>query len=377
MGSVGTGVEVVASYDDAVGKRDSLLIAQHRAGDPKAFEMLYQLHYHRLLRYVRHRVREQAVIEDVAQEAFARAFDKIDGLRDTTSFYPWLTMIAKRLIIDHYRARGRMTVVADLDPGLSEAPEAVLLEQQQHMDLAEAMQRIRGRHREVLMLREHEGLSYEEIAERLGVPITTVPPLLHRARLSLRREYLAVTENERTASLIPAAVYFFLDAVRRLRDRALQYTGYLPEAHVLTTPVAVMAITVAAAVGGAGAPEASAIGDGPNQSAAVQSLVGTGAAPAAQEFIPTVSRPYEGSPAPIDQPTIRRANAPLVRFGFQEGGGSGRRSEDQNHPYRFRIGEQEITLDPAAPQRSAESSLEGDHGWMEGDQCVDISEPCS
>lgn len=350
----------MASYDDAVGKRDSLLIAQHRAGDPAAFEALYQLHYHRLLRFVRHRVREQDMVEDVAQEAFARAYDKIDGLRDTTSFYPWLTMIAKRLIIDHYRLRGRMTVVADLDPGLSEAPEAVLLEQQQHMDLAEAMQRIRGRHREVLTLREHEGLTYEEIAERLGVPTTTVPPLLHRARLALRREYLAVTENERTASLIPAAFYFFIDAVRRLRDRAMQYTGYLPDAPTLTGSVALVAASM-----GAMLTLTPFVADVPPTVEPQSSTV------PAESFHQTIAEP---APAQLGDATVGTGDTsdepPLEVpqqsvFTFRRDHAEEARRRGREEPVHLDYGGVSIAGDPEHTGRKLRALLAGDDEWME------------
>ena len=80
--------------------------------------------------------------------------------------------------------------------------------------------------------------------------------------------------------------------------------------------------------------------------------------------------------APVNPGTstpLRRAKAPLVHFGFQDG----RRHGDARDPQRIEFAGQDISVDPAAARDIAESSIRGDHGWMEGDQCFDISEPCS
>lgn len=232
----------MATGEGELRRQDSALVALHLSGDPLAFETLYNAYYHRLLRFVRKRVRQHEAVEDIASEAFARAYAAIEGLRDTSRFYPWLTMITRRLIIDHYRQRSRISLVADLDPGVTDAPEGLLLAQQDHADVSAAMDRIRGRHREVLQLREHEGMTYEQIAAHLGVPITTVPPLLYRARVALRREYLLITEGEGTAAYMPLVVLIG-DAIRRLRERAAQLVSMLPD------PVAFTGSMMAVAVG--------------------------------------------------------------------------------------------------------------------------------
>jgi hypothetical protein len=118
-------------------------------------------------------------------------------------FYPWMTVIAQRLCIDHHRKAARVEPIAEIDGGIVEPDHSHLFAQVERTHLGAAMTRLAPRHREILELREGKGWSYQQIAQHLDVPMTTVEALLHRARKALRREYLAVGGDERLAPILP------------------------------------------------------------------------------------------------------------------------------------------------------------------------------
>lgn len=360
----------MATGEGELRQQDSALVASHLSGDPLAFETLYNAYYHRLLRFVRKRVRQHEAVEDIASEAFARAYAAIEGLRDTSRFYPWLTMITRRLIIDHYRQRSRISLVADLDPGVTDdAPEGLLLAQQDHADVSAAMARIRGRHREVLQLREHQGMSYEQIAAHLGVPITTVPPLLYRARVALRREYLLITEGQGTAAYMPL-VLLIGDAVRRLRERAAQLVSMLPDPTALTGSMMAMAV----GVGTMFAPAiATAASDDPPDTAQPPVVL---EAPAQPPVEPASSASHEPSAElRLSETTPNGASGALPVPGqslatFDKDRAEEARDHDGRAPHHLRqdlqFGDLSIAADPAGVREDSEAFLRGENRWTEG-----------
>lgn len=361
------GAVVGAVLDDAVGQHDARLIALHRAGDRKAFALLYDAYHERLSRFVQRHVREADMVEDITQEAFVRAYVAIDKLRDPTRFYPWLSVIARRLVMDHYRLRVRVTAVADIDPGQTEASDGELLQRLTHADLAAALLRVRPRHRDILRMREVEGLSYERIAERLNVPPTTVPPLLWRARVALRREYLAITQEERSWLVLPG-LYMVLDGVRRVRDRVLQVAAYLPDPHALTGSVAAVALVIGGASGLAGA--------------AADLRAGLPDQPRRADSVPPAGL-TESSASPGVQDTMAPRGATgvagLSHVRFEQDIHDGRQHDRDTSPYYVEFADHSIAIDPGYARRAADSSLSGNHEWMhwEGGPCVSVAESCS
>jgi hypothetical protein len=111
-----------------------------------------------------------------------------------------MTVIAQRLCIDHHRRTSRVEPIAEVDLGVVEEEHDELFGAVDRDHLVEAMQRLAPRHREVLGLREQQGWTYQQIADHLQVPVTTVEALLHRARKALKREFLAVSSGTRLAS---------------------------------------------------------------------------------------------------------------------------------------------------------------------------------
>lgn len=337
-------------------ERDEQLLESHRAGDAAAFGRLYELHYDRLLRFVRHRVRDYHLAEEITQDAFVRAFGAAQHLKDGSRFYPWLTVIAQRLAIDSFRRGGRVSPVAEFDADLGFEPPADehLIAACEAEALEAALGRVRERHRQVLRW-QTQGMSYEDIAERLNAPITTVPPLLFRARQALRREYLAVTEAERIAA-VPVFGTLGL-AFRRWTSRGTQLASWVPEPAMLTAQFASLVMVVGVALGmgssavhlehGSDAP-ADAAGSGPTMTAPNAAAVEGGADEATRRDTPDA--PREGEPA------MRRA---LPEFGIDQSAADEARADMRHQsPYYVEFGETWIAVDPEGDARHAREVVE-------------------
>jgi len=162
--------------------RDAL--ARFLDGDERAFEELV-IRYEAKLRNVAFGVlHDRALAEDVAQETFLIAYRKADSFRAEGSVRSWLFRIAVRRALDELKKRGRKAEVALVDDGgRVDEPHKQL---DAGWDLERALERLTPEHRAALMLKEVEGLSYQEIAESLGWPMGTVATRIHRARLELR-----------------------------------------------------------------------------------------------------------------------------------------------------------------------------------------------
>lgn len=223
--------------------RDRALVLRYQRGDDAAFDELYRRYYPRLNLYCQRRVGDRHVAEELAQEAFVRALRAMPRFAGERRFYPWMTVIAQRLCIDHHRRSSRVEPAPDIDPGVVDADHDALFAAVDAGHLAEAMQRVAPRHREVLELREQHGWSYLQIASHLNVPVTTVEALLHRARKALRREYLSVSSGTRLAGvpLLGAG----LAAVARWRARLSNGSSFTQHA-IQLAPAAIAGV---AAVG--------------------------------------------------------------------------------------------------------------------------------
>lgn len=168
--------EDVSAGEDAL--RNLVLSAQ--AGSAVAFEELAAAHGPRLSRYLIVRLGSRTEAEDVLQETLSAAWLGLPRLRDTTRFWPWLVGIASRKIADSRRG-ARETL-------LSEVPEASLLVSADTglADVADALNRLSDKFRNVLLLRYVLGLNEAETAALLRVPVGTVKTRAFRARRSLR-----------------------------------------------------------------------------------------------------------------------------------------------------------------------------------------------
>lgn len=161
--------------------RDAL--ARYLDGDERAFEELV-IRYEANVRHVAFGVlRDRELAEDVAQETFLTVYRKASSYRGEGSVRSWLFRIAVRRALDELRRRGRKAEVP-LPPAESSVEPHKGIEA--GWDLDRALGTLVPEHRVALMLKEVEGLSYQEIAQTLAWPLGTVATRIHRARLELK-----------------------------------------------------------------------------------------------------------------------------------------------------------------------------------------------
>jgi RNA polymerase sigma-70 factor (ECF subfamily) len=194
------------SQDDEA-KAESALTARAREGDQDAFADLVKLHQGLVFRIVGSMLRNRADVEDVAQDAFLRAFTAMPGFRPGAPFAPWIARIATRLCYDRLRQRGRRGEVAWDEGSLDQQGGVLAVSADRDVqrslaarDLAErALARLPVKDRQVLVLTDALGFSPGEVAGMMGASAVAVRVRLHRARRALRRlalELLGETEKE-------------------------------------------------------------------------------------------------------------------------------------------------------------------------------------
>ncbi len=188
-----------------MGRDDDLsLVAACRAGDKEAFGMLVRRYQDRLyptaLRLTGHA--EDAL--DLLQEAFLRAYRKLERFQGRSSFYTWLYRLMVNLALSdrrRHRARGRRhecdleSVEPADDPALTD-PALPLEQAERERQVQGALDALAVDHRVVIVMKDLDGLPYEEIATTLGIPIGTVRSRLHRARAELRERLVDLLAQE-------------------------------------------------------------------------------------------------------------------------------------------------------------------------------------
>lgn len=180
--------EPVAGEPDAVPMNsDDTLIARTLAGQLSAFEQLVKRHRDVVFR-VAARIVGPDDAADVSQDAFLRAFHRLDRFQGTASFRSWLLQITQNVALDHLSRQQRQQAEPppeedtspDRDPRRQPVSELERRERQQRLELK--LHRLRADYRSLLVLRDLEDLPYEEIAEVLDMPLGSVKGRLHRAR---------------------------------------------------------------------------------------------------------------------------------------------------------------------------------------------------
>lgn len=180
-------------------KDDDLLIVQRvQAGDKLAFNLLVNKYHRRVARLLTRMVRNQEDIEDVVQETFIKAYRAIGNFRGDSAFYTWIYRIAintaKNLLVTQGR---RPSTLKESNDGDSETfednaalsnidtPESLYQTKQIGEAVNEAMAALPEELRSAIVMREIDGLSYEEIAAAMDCPIGTVRSRIFRARESI------------------------------------------------------------------------------------------------------------------------------------------------------------------------------------------------
>ncbi|OGA01887.1 MAG: RNA polymerase sigma factor RpoE [Betaproteobacteria bacterium RIFCSPLOWO2_02_FULL_64_12] len=174
---------------------DRQLVERAQAGDKHAFELLVSKYQRKLSRLLSRFVRDAAEVEDVAQEAFVKAYRALPSFRGDSAFYTWLYRIGINTAKNYLVALGRRApTVTEFDSDEAEGfengeqlrdintPESVLMSKQIAQTVNDAMDQLPEELRTAISLREIEGLSYEEIATIMNCPIGTVRSRIFRAR---------------------------------------------------------------------------------------------------------------------------------------------------------------------------------------------------
>ncbi len=174
---------------------DRRLIADCLGGRRDAFGELVTRYQTRLYNAALRLVQSPDDAADVVQDAFLSAYQAIHTFKGDAEFFTWLYRIAFNTAISLKRKNRPAVSLGDHagetgidpdDPSEYVKPGAALERSEDERQLNEAIARLSPEHREVLLLKDIEGLKYEDIAELLGVPIGTIRSRLHRARLELR-----------------------------------------------------------------------------------------------------------------------------------------------------------------------------------------------
>ncbi len=200
---------------------DQRLVASVRAGDDRAFEALYQRYQRRIHAYVFGMVKDHGRAEDVTQEVFVSALRRMRATDREIAFKPWIYEIAKNACIDAFRRSRRAEEISyDAEEGLAPAdhsrlcasgpsPEAAVSAKHDLETLCGAFGGLSESHHQILVLRELEGLTYDQIGERMGMTRPAVESTLFRARRRLTEEYDELVSGARcmrVQSIIASAV---------------------------------------------------------------------------------------------------------------------------------------------------------------------------
>jgi RNA polymerase sigma-70 factor, ECF subfamily len=187
---------------------DLTLVRRVQRGDKGAFDALVLKYQHKVVKLVMRYVRNPAEAEDVAQEAFIKAYRALPQFRGDSAFYTWLYRIAINTAKNAVVSRDRSPVEYDLDEQNSddsydmqsrlkdpETPEGLVLTEEIRGTVNSAIDALPEDLRTAIVLRELEGLSYEEIAESMGCPVGTVRSRIFRAREAIDRRLREVFEG--------------------------------------------------------------------------------------------------------------------------------------------------------------------------------------
>ncbi len=162
---------------------DAQLVGRARRGEKAAFGQLLERYQHSLHAFVAARLGRPAEADDVAQDVFLAAYRNLAQLAQPERFAGWLFGIARTKLRMFYRRQGRVRETLDGELDRFAAPSA----EETGSELSTLLAGLPDEVRAVLLLRFVDGLSYREIATRLGIPAGTVGTILHRGCARLRR----------------------------------------------------------------------------------------------------------------------------------------------------------------------------------------------
>jgi RNA polymerase sigma-70 factor (ECF subfamily) len=177
---------------------DQQYVESSRSGCPEHFRVLVERYQKPLFAYLAGRMGNALEAEEAAQESFVRAFLSLKKLRKPESFYAWLLGIAGRVAKEQFRSSAKH----QRDREAAETMMEDAADLQKEYPLEEAMAALPESYRQVILLRYYEGLSCQEVATRLDMPLGTVTKTLSRAYALLRQEIQARESGEATLNQI-------------------------------------------------------------------------------------------------------------------------------------------------------------------------------
>lgn len=191
---------------------DLELVRRVQQGDTRAFDLLVLKYQRRIERLIARMVRDVDLVPDIAQEAFIRAYKALPQFRGESAFYTWLYRIAVNTAKKSLMALGRDPLVTEaalardghdedetsvrrVEQTDDETPEAVLASKEVARVVNEAIESLSEELRQAIVLREIEGLSYEDIAQAMNCPVGTVRSRIFRAREAIAQRLRPVLDR--------------------------------------------------------------------------------------------------------------------------------------------------------------------------------------
>ena len=182
-------------------EKDNVLVLRVQRGDKVAFELLFTKYQRRVSRLVSRFIRSEAEVEDVVQDSFIKAYKALANFRGDSAFYTWLYRIAVNTAKNYLVAASKRPISLsqfeknddddfeeDRFISNSTTPESELITKQIAKTVNKTIDELPADLREAIMLREIEGMSYEDIAEAMECPIGTVRSRIFRAREAISQK---------------------------------------------------------------------------------------------------------------------------------------------------------------------------------------------
>jgi len=188
---------------------DQQLVERAKTGEKAAFDLLVRKYQNKVVKLVSRYVHDSSEVLDVAQEAFVKAYRALGSFRGDSAFYTWLYRIAINTAKNHLASHGRQPVSseselagADEDDAFeigsrlreTDTPEGLALTEEIKATVLRAIEELPEDLKTAIILRELEGMSYEEIAQTMDCPVGTVRSRLFRARESIDSELRALVD---------------------------------------------------------------------------------------------------------------------------------------------------------------------------------------
>jgi len=205
----------MADKDSSQELLDHELVRRVQRGDSAAFDLLVRKYQHRIAALIGRYISDWSECQDVAQETFLRAYRAIASFRGDAQFYTWLHRIAVNTAKNHLVSHNRRPPTDDIDAADAEqfesgmrlrdtdTPERELMRQEIERTVMRVVDGLPEELRTAITLREVDGLSYEEIAQRMDCPIGTVRSRIFRAREAIDAELQPLLDNEPKRSARP------------------------------------------------------------------------------------------------------------------------------------------------------------------------------